>query len=52
MKTYKIYFSDNPYDALTVRANNKTEARKLGALYNRQWQLKAKILRIDEAQAA
>ena len=51
MKTYKIYFSDYPTQALTVTANNKTDARKIGRLYNRQWQLKSSIIKIEEVKA-
>ena len=48
MKTYHVYFDDFPHDPLTVKAINKTEARKIGRLYNRQWQLHAKIIKIEE----
>ena len=50
MKTYNIYFEDYPRQALTVKAENKTEARKIGRLYNRQWQLKTKIIKIEEVK--
>ena len=51
MKKYNVYFSDFPTMPLTVTAVNKTEARKIGRLYNRQWQLRATIIKIEEVNS-
>ena len=50
MKIYNVYFTDYPWQAMKVKAANMTEARKLGRLYIRQWQLDADIDRIEEAE--
>jgi len=50
MKKYAVYFESDPYDAMTCMAKNKTEARQIGNLYNRQWDLHTKILRIEEVE--
>jgi len=50
LKKYAVYFENDPYDAMTCMAKNKTEARQIGNLYNRQWDLHTKILRIEEVQ--
>jgi len=50
MKKYAVYFECDPYDAMTCMAKNKTEARQIGNLYNRQWDLHTKILRIEEVE--
>ena len=50
LKKYAVYFENDPYDAMTCMARNKTEARQIGNLYNRQWDLHTKILRIDEVR--
>lgn len=47
---YAVFFKDNPDDALYVEAKNKTEARDLGRAYNRMWELRTTIDRIEEAQ--
>lgn len=49
MKRYAIYLNDNPYDPMYCDAKNKTEARKAGQLYIRQWVLHTTIDRIEEA---
>ena len=52
-RIYHVYFTDNPYQAMTVKARTKREAEKAGRLYIRQWQLDATIDRIerDEGEA-
>ena len=49
VKRYAIYLNDNPYDPMYCDAKNKTEARKAGQLYIRQWALHTTINRIEEA---
>lgn len=48
MKNYEIYFTDAPWDAYKVQAANRSEARKAGLLYIKQWQLEAEIQEIVE----
>lgn len=48
MKTFKAYFTDNPYDALTIKAETITAARKAAAQYKKAWQIKGKLDRIVE----
>lgn len=48
-KVYNVYFTDAPNDPVKVRCANKTQARAEGRLYIKQWNLKAKIDRIEEA---
>lgn len=50
MKEYKVYFTDYPDQAMKCRAENKTEARKIGNQYIRAWRLSASIDRIEEVK--
>lgn len=47
MKTYKIYFSDHPYEPLTGTFSSITAARKAARLYIKQWKLDAKIINVE-----
>ena len=47
-KIYDVYFTDNPYSAAKFQAETKREVEKAARLYIRQWQLDAKIDRIEE----
>ena len=49
-RKYRVYFTDNPYSAMTCLAFSEGGARRIGNLYIRQWQLDAKIDRIEEAE--
>ena len=46
-RKYRVYFTDNPYSAMTCLAFSESGARRIGNLYIRQWQLDAKIDRIE-----
>jgi len=52
MKTYCVYFTDYPWQAMKVKARNITEARSAGRLYIRQWGLDVDIDRIEEEKEA
>ena len=52
MKTYCVYFTDYPWQAMKVNARSITEARSAGRLYIRQWGLDADIDRIEEEKEA
>lgn len=47
-KIYSVYFTDNPYSAAKFKGKTKKEVEKAARLYIRQWQLEAKIDRIEE----
>ncbi len=49
MKIFKVYFTDNPHDALTIHAKTITEAKKSANQYKRAWMIKGKIDRIEAA---
>ena len=47
MKTYAIYYTDAPEQAMLCEAENKKEAEKKARLYRRQWNISGKIDRIE-----
>ena len=49
MRKYKVYFTDNPFDAATFKCNSEKEARENGNLYIRQWGLAASVDHIEDA---
>jgi len=44
----KVYLSDAPYDPIKVNTNSITKARADTRLYIKQWQLDAKIIRVEK----
>ena len=52
MKTYAVYFTDAPEQAMICRAENKKAAEKAGRLYRRQWNIAGKIDRIELRETA